>query len=71
LSWAAVVIEGGKILDVVRSPRSVELPSECRDVPGFICPGFIDLQIDGAFVIDVGPDTAALEALYRGLPWKQ
>jgi N-acetylglucosamine-6-phosphate deacetylase len=63
-----VVIEGGKILDVVRSPRSAELPPECREVPGFICPGFIDLQINGAFGIDVGPDTRALEALSRELP---
>ena len=62
------VIEDGKILDVVRSPRSAELPSECREVPGFICPGFIDLQINGAFGIDVGPDTRALEALSRELP---
>jgi N-acetylglucosamine-6-phosphate deacetylase len=63
-----VVIEDGKTLDVVRSPRSAELPSECREVPGFICPGFIDLQISGAFGIDVGPDTTALEALSRELP---
>ncbi|MBA2533753.1 MAG: N-acetylglucosamine-6-phosphate deacetylase [Rubrobacter sp.] len=62
------MIEGGKILDVTRSPRSAELPSECRELSGFICPGFIDLQINGAFGIDVGPDTKALEALIRELP---
>ena len=63
-----MIIEEGKILDVVRSPRFAELPSECREVPGFICPGFIDLQINGAFGIDVGPDTKALETLSRELP---
>jgi N-acetylglucosamine-6-phosphate deacetylase len=63
-----MVIEDGKILDVVRSPRFAELPSVCRDVPGFVCPGFIDLQINGAFGVDVGPDTKALEALRRELP---
>jgi N-acetylglucosamine-6-phosphate deacetylase len=63
-----VVIEGGKIRDVMRSPWSAELPSERREVSGFICPGFIDLQINGAFGIDVGPDTTALEALVRELP---
>ena len=63
-----MVIEDGKIFDVVRSPRYAELPSECREVPGFVCPGFIDLQINGAFGIDVGPDTKALEALRRELP---
>ena len=51
-----MVIEGSKILDVVRSPRFAELPAERREVQGFICPGFIDLQINGAFGIDVGPD---------------
>jgi N-acetylglucosamine-6-phosphate deacetylase len=63
-----MAIEDGKILDVVRSPRFAELPSVCRDVPGFVCPGFIDLQINGAFGVDVGPDTKALEALRRELP---
>jgi N-acetylglucosamine-6-phosphate deacetylase len=63
-----MVIEDGKILDVVRSPCFAELPSVCRDVPGFVCPSFIDLQINGAFGIDVGPDTKALEALRRELP---
>jgi N-acetylglucosamine-6-phosphate deacetylase len=63
-----VVIESGKILDVVRAPRTADLPSRCREVSGFICPGFIDLQINGAFGIDVGPDTKALEALGRELP---
>jgi N-acetylglucosamine-6-phosphate deacetylase len=63
-----VVIEGGKIRDVVRSPWSEELPSERRESSGFICPGLIDLQINGAFGIDAGPDTKDLEALVRELP---
>jgi N-acetylglucosamine-6-phosphate deacetylase len=63
-----VVIEGGKIRDIMRSPRSAELRSESRELSGFICPGFIDLQINGAFGVDVGPDTKALEALVRELP---
>jgi N-acetylglucosamine-6-phosphate deacetylase len=63
-----VVIEGSKILDVVRSPRFAELPAERREIQGFICPGFIDLQINGAFGIDVGPDGRALEGLGRELP---
>jgi len=62
-----VVIEGGEILDVVRSPRFAELPAERREVRGFICPGFIDLQINGAFGIDVGPDARTLEDLGREL----
>jgi hypothetical protein len=38
LGRTAVVIEGGKIRDVMRSPWSAELPSERREVSGFICP---------------------------------
>jgi N-acetylglucosamine-6-phosphate deacetylase len=68
LGRTAVVIEGGKIRDIMRSPRFAELPSESRELSGFICPGFIDLQINGAFGIDVGPDMKALEALVRELP---
>ena len=33
-----MVIEDGKILDVVRSPRFAELPAERHEVRGFICP---------------------------------
>ncbi|HJQ28720.1 MAG TPA: N-acetylglucosamine-6-phosphate deacetylase [Rubrobacter sp.] len=65
---AAVVIEEGRISDVVRSPRPDELPRERREVSGFICPGFIDLQINGAFGIDVAPDQETLRALARELP---
>ena len=68
LGWTVVVVEDGKFLDVTRSPRSAELPSECRKVSGFICPGFIGLQINGFFGIDVGPVAKALAALSRELP---
>jgi N-acetylglucosamine-6-phosphate deacetylase len=62
------VIEGSKILDVVRSPRFAELPAERHEVQGFICPGFIDLQINGALGKDVGTEARALEGLGRELP---
>ncbi|HEX2740703.1 MAG TPA: hypothetical protein VHM69_09660, partial [Rubrobacter sp.] len=68
LGRTAVIIEDGKISDVLRSPRQAELPHERREVSGFICPGFIDLQINGAFGIDVAPDPEALKALARKLP---
>ena len=64
LGRAAVVVEGGKILEIVRSPRSADLPRELREVPGLICPGFIDLQINGAFGINVEPDAEALAPPY-------
>jgi len=68
LGRAATVVRDGKILDVLRSPRHGDLPPARREVCGTICPGFIDLQINGAFGVDVGPDPKALEALARDLP---
>ena len=65
---AAVVIRDGKIFDVVRAPRSADLPRERREVSGLICPGFVDLQINGAFGVDVGPDPKSLETLACELP---
>ena len=65
---AAVVIRGGKIIDLLRSPRPKDLPPEQRMIPGTISPGFIDLQINGAFGIDVGPDVAGLKELAGELP---
>jgi N-acetylglucosamine-6-phosphate deacetylase len=65
---AGIVINDGKIIDFVRSPRSKDLPLEQRAVSGTLCPGFVDLQVNGAFGVDVGSDVAGLEKLARELP---
>ena len=65
---AAAVVTEGKISEVVREPDSGDLPEDRREVRVFICPGFVDLQINGAFGIDVGSDHEALQTLARELP---
>ncbi len=42
--------------------------ADYRVVSGLICPGFIDLQINGAFGIDVSPDENGLRELAAKLP---
>jgi N-acetylglucosamine-6-phosphate deacetylase len=65
---AAVVIRDGKIDAVLREPRSGDLPRKHREFAGFLCPGFIDLQINGAFGADIGPDPEAIRTLVAKLP---
>jgi N-acetylglucosamine-6-phosphate deacetylase len=63
-----VVFEEGRILDVVRDPLLSDLPRDVREVDGIICPGFVELQINGSFGVNVGPDGEALKRLARDLP---
>ena len=68
LRRAAVTIREGKITAVADKPRSGDIPGNHCMVSGLICPGFIDLQINGAFGIDVGPDQDELAELAAELP---
>jgi N-acetylglucosamine-6-phosphate deacetylase len=63
----AVIVEDGKIV-AIESPavmaRLPPRPLRCA----FIAPGFIDLQVNGGFGFEVGPDPDALRALCERLP---
>ncbi len=65
---AAVVIRDGKIDAVLREPRSRDLPGNHREFAGLLCPGFIDLQINGAFGADIGTDPETIRTLVAHLP---
>jgi N-acetylglucosamine-6-phosphate deacetylase len=65
---AAVVIREGTIVDLLRDPQSRDLPGEYREFAGLLCPGFIDLQINGAFGADIGADPGAIMTLVTRLP---
>jgi N-acetylglucosamine-6-phosphate deacetylase len=65
---AAIVVKDGKIADVVAEPRPEDLPERLTEVLGLICPGFVDLQINGGFGADIGPEAEALRTLAARLP---
>ena len=68
----AVIIREARISAVVERPfsekLSKDLPGERREVSGLICPGFIDLQVNGAFGIDLGENAASLKDIASRLP---
>jgi N-acetylglucosamine-6-phosphate deacetylase len=63
----AVIVEDGRIVEVTRQGADRALPAPIIEFP-IVAPGFIDLQVNGGFGIEVGSDPAAIQALAAKLP---
>lgn len=61
-----VLLEGGRVADVFREAR--DDAEEVHEYPGcLVLPGFVDLQVNGAFGIDVATEPERLDELSRAL----
>jgi N-acetylglucosamine-6-phosphate deacetylase len=67
LEPGAVVVADDRIVEVLFAPRAGALPSHIIDT-AIVSPGLIDLQVNGGFGVEVGPDLSALPMLARRLP---
>jgi len=65
--WAGgtVLLEGRRVKDVSREPLAADEVREYEDC--FLCPGFVDLQVNGSFGVDVATEPGRVPELSRRL----
>jgi len=64
----ALVIEGGRIARIVEGPDAERERAPTELAGAFVAPGFVDLQINGGFGVEVGDAADAIALLARELP---
>jgi hypothetical protein len=68
-SGSTLVVEGGRIIDIVRGPRAVGAGETRVDLNGHvIVPGFVDVHVHGAMGVDVLDGPGAVAAVAAVLP---
>lgn len=67
LTPGAVIVEDRQIRGILRSPSVSETGCAVYDA-AIVAPGFIDLQVNGGFGVEVGEDSEAIRTLAARLP---
>lgn len=63
----AVVVRGGRIVEVVKGSGGLDLPETVHET-AIVSSGFIDLQVNGGFGVEVSDTSEAIVHLARQLP---